>query len=99
MDSNLNILDDQWELSLDIDDLDLRLTPVLRPSSITLVQTPLSTQMPVRIILDPAGIVQLAKLRKQSEIQESRGDSVLSMLGIIVNRLKSGSYRIKSGRH
>ncbi|GJZ93138.1 hypothetical protein Tco_1116154 [Tanacetum coccineum] len=78
MDSDLNILDDQWELSLDIDDSDLRLTPVLRPSSSTLVQTPLSTQRPIRIIPGPAGIVQLAKLRKQSEIQESGGDSVLS---------------------
>ncbi|GKD99675.1 AAA+ ATPase domain-containing protein [Tanacetum coccineum] len=33
MDSNLNNENDQWELSLDIDDSDLRLTPVLRPSS------------------------------------------------------------------
>ncbi|GKE16759.1 hypothetical protein Tco_1424336 [Tanacetum coccineum] len=35
MDSDLNIQDDQWELSLDIDDFDLRLTLVLRPSSST----------------------------------------------------------------
>ncbi|GJX53569.1 hypothetical protein Tco_0281938 [Tanacetum coccineum] len=51
MDSDLNIQDDHWELSLDIDDSDLRLTPVLRPST---------------------------KLRKQSEIHEGGGDSVLS---------------------
>ncbi|GKE50942.1 hypothetical protein Tco_1486098 [Tanacetum coccineum] len=35
MDSDLNIQDDPWELSLDIDDFDLHLTPVLRPSSST----------------------------------------------------------------
>ncbi|GJW17601.1 transposase, MuDR, MULE transposase domain protein [Tanacetum coccineum] len=53
--TNLNNKNGQWELSLDIDDLDLRLTPVLRPSSSTLVQTPLSTQRPAGIIPDPAG--------------------------------------------
>ncbi|GKC72142.1 hypothetical protein Tco_1118025 [Tanacetum coccineum] len=36
MDSDLNIQDDQWEPSLDINDSDLRLTPVLRPSGSTL---------------------------------------------------------------
>ncbi|GKB95484.1 hypothetical protein Tco_0981621 [Tanacetum coccineum] len=56
MDSDLNIQDDEWELSLDIDDSDLRLTPV--PG--------------------PAGIVQLAKLRKQSDLHEGGGDYVLS---------------------
>ncbi|GJZ35450.1 hypothetical protein Tco_0581267 [Tanacetum coccineum] len=35
MDFDLNIQDDQWELSLDIDDSDPRLTPVIRPSSST----------------------------------------------------------------
>ncbi|GKD97888.1 hypothetical protein Tco_1381785 [Tanacetum coccineum] len=54
MDSDLNIQDDQWELSLDIDDFDLRLTPVLRPSSSTRVETSPSTQKPVRIIPGPA---------------------------------------------
>ncbi|GKD97248.1 hypothetical protein Tco_1381145, partial [Tanacetum coccineum] len=32
----------------------------------------------VRIIPGPPGIVQLAKIRKQSKIQEGGGDSVLS---------------------
>ncbi|GJY70253.1 zf-CCHC domain-containing protein [Tanacetum coccineum] len=50
MDFDLNIQDDQWELSLDIDDSDLRLTPVLRPSSSTRVETSPSSQKPVRII-------------------------------------------------
>ncbi|GJV09303.1 shikimate O-hydroxycinnamoyltransferase-like protein [Tanacetum coccineum] len=63
---------------LDIDDSDLRLTPVLCPSSSTLVETSPSTQRPIRIIPGPAGIVQLAKLRKQSDIHEGGGDSVLS---------------------
>ncbi|GJS77767.1 zf-CCHC domain-containing protein [Tanacetum coccineum] len=50
MDFNLNNENDQWELSLDIDDFDIRLTPVLRPSSSTRVETSPSTQNPVRII-------------------------------------------------
>ncbi|GKD70856.1 hypothetical protein Tco_1324946 [Tanacetum coccineum] len=54
MDSDLNIKDDQWELSLDIKDFDLRLTLVLRPSSSTRVETSSSTQKPVRIIPGPA---------------------------------------------
>nr|GEY56648.1 hypothetical protein [Tanacetum cinerariifolium]GEZ35455.1 hypothetical protein [Tanacetum cinerariifolium] len=33
---------------------------------------------PVRIIPGPVGIVQLAKIRKQSDIHEGRNDSVLS---------------------
>ncbi|GJX22826.1 ALP1-like protein [Tanacetum coccineum] len=38
MDSDLNIQDDQWELSLDIDDsVCVRLTPVLRPFAATTV--------------------------------------------------------------
>ncbi|GJY49499.1 hypothetical protein Tco_0439455 [Tanacetum coccineum] len=68
MDSNLSNENDQWELSLDIDDSDLRLTLVLRPSSSTCVKTSPSTQNPVRIILGPTGIVQAAKLLKQRDI-------------------------------
>ncbi|PWA59129.1 hypothetical protein CTI12_AA391110 [Artemisia annua] len=48
---------------LDIDDSDLPLTP---------------GKQPVRIIPGPAGTVQAAKLRKQSEIHEGRDESVLS---------------------
>ncbi|GJV78098.1 AAA+ ATPase domain-containing protein [Tanacetum coccineum] len=55
-------------ISLDIDDSDLRLTPVLRPSSSTRVEISLSTQKPVRIIPGPAGIVQQDKLLKQTDI-------------------------------
>nr|GFA93775.1 hypothetical protein [Tanacetum cinerariifolium] len=68
MDFNLNNENDPWELSLDIDDFDLRLTPVLRPSSSTRVEPSPSTPNPVRIILSPAGIVQAAKLLKQRDI-------------------------------
>ncbi|GKF68969.1 hypothetical protein Tco_0198648, partial [Tanacetum coccineum] len=58
MDSDLNIQDNQWELSLDIDDSDLRLTPVLRPSSSTRVETSPSTQKPIRIIPGLAKVVE-----------------------------------------
>nr|GEU90366.1 ABC transporter B family member 11-like isoform X1 [Tanacetum cinerariifolium] len=51
-----------------IDDSDLRLTPVFRLSNSTRVETSPSTQKPIRIILDPAGIVQQAKLLKQKDI-------------------------------
>nr|GEX17761.1 hypothetical protein [Tanacetum cinerariifolium] len=68
MDTNLNNENDQWELSLDIDDFDLRLTPVMRPSSSTRVETSPSTQNLIRIIPGPAGIVQAAKLLKQRDM-------------------------------
>ncbi|GJZ79989.1 probable transmembrane ascorbate ferrireductase 4 [Tanacetum coccineum] len=65
MDSNLNNENDPWELSLDIDDFDLYLTPVMRPSSSTRVEPSPSTPNPVRIIPSPTGIVQQAKLLKE----------------------------------
>ncbi|GJX53706.1 ribonuclease H-like domain-containing protein [Tanacetum coccineum] len=83
----------QWEDLLDIDDSDLPLTPVLRPcnrhvrETITItstqntdgiVQVEEVEEKPVRIIPGPASIVQLAKIRKQSNIHEGADDSVLS---------------------
>ncbi|GKE25152.1 zf-CCHC domain-containing protein [Tanacetum coccineum] len=65
MDSNLNNENDPWELSLDIDDSDLHLTPVMRPSSSTRVEPSPSTPNTVRIIPGPAGIVQQAKMLKE----------------------------------
>ncbi|GKC59917.1 ribonuclease H-like domain-containing protein, partial [Tanacetum coccineum] len=59
-----------WELNLDIDDFDLRLTPVLRPCSSTRVETSTTTQNLVRIIPGLAGIVQAAKLLKQTNIRD-----------------------------
>nr|GEV21954.1 hypothetical protein [Tanacetum cinerariifolium] len=70
IDSDLNNQNDQWELNLDIDDFDLKLTPVLRPCSNTCVESSTTTQKPVRIIFGPAGIVQPAKLLKQTEIHD-----------------------------
>ncbi|GKC95382.1 hypothetical protein Tco_1160824 [Tanacetum coccineum] len=54
MDSNFNNENDPWEFSLDIDDSDIHLTPVLRPSSSTRVEQSPSTPNPVRIIPSPA---------------------------------------------
>ncbi|GJW16296.1 ribonuclease H-like domain-containing protein [Tanacetum coccineum] len=83
----------QWEDLLDIDDFDLPLTLVLHPckrhvrETITItstqntdgiVQVEEVEEKPVRIIPGPAGIVQLAKIRKQSDIHEGADDSVLS---------------------
>ncbi|GKB80678.1 reverse transcriptase domain-containing protein [Tanacetum coccineum] len=53
MDSNFNNENDPWEYSLDIDDSDLHLTPVLRPSSSTHVEQSPSTLNLVRIIPGP----------------------------------------------
>nr|GEX69212.1 hypothetical protein [Tanacetum cinerariifolium] len=56
------------EYDLDINDSDLHLTPVLRPSSSTRVEPSLSIPNPVRIIPGLADIVQAAKLLKQMDI-------------------------------
>ncbi|GJZ94386.1 hypothetical protein Tco_0666589 [Tanacetum coccineum] len=78
MDSDLNNQNDQWELNLDIDNSDLRLTPVLHPCSSTRVETSTTTQKPVRIIPGPAGIVQAAKLLKQTDIHDGGEGCVMS---------------------
>ncbi|GJZ54007.1 hypothetical protein Tco_0608892 [Tanacetum coccineum] len=84
----------EWEEGLDIDDSDLLLTPVIRPTNnthivpeITTTQTLFSSQnnqvdncvvKPIRIIPGPAGIVQMAKLRKLVDTQEDGEESVMS---------------------
>ncbi|GJY62475.1 ribonuclease H-like domain-containing protein [Tanacetum coccineum] len=78
----------EWEHLLDIDDSDLPLTPILCPCNIHVRETTTTTttqnpavdnleEKSVRIIPGPAGIVQLAKLRKQSDIHEGGDESVL----------------------
>ncbi|GJU20618.1 hypothetical protein Tco_1153960 [Tanacetum coccineum] len=94
MNPSLNPNTDQWEESLDIDDSDLRPTPVLRPCNnhhkrrhTTQTQTLISSQnpnsdnsaeKPVRIIPGPAGIIQAAKLRKIADIQEGEEECVMA---------------------
>ncbi|GKE84394.1 hypothetical protein Tco_1558136 [Tanacetum coccineum] len=56
MDSNFNNENEPWKFSLDIDDSDLQLTPVVRSSTLN----------PTRIIPGPAGLVQRAKLLKEN---------------------------------
>nr|GEW30176.1 hypothetical protein [Tanacetum cinerariifolium] len=83
----------QWEDLLDIDDSDLPLTSVLHlcnkhvRETITITSTQNTDGIfqveeveknPVRIIPGLAGIVQLAKIYKQSNIHEGGDDSVLS---------------------
>ncbi|GJY38031.1 hypothetical protein Tco_0424395 [Tanacetum coccineum] len=60
MASNFNNENEPWEFSLDIDDSDLHLTPVVRSSSSTHVEPSPYTPNPVTIIPGPAGIVQLS---------------------------------------
>nr|GEX79374.1 hypothetical protein [Tanacetum cinerariifolium] len=82
------------EEGLDIDDSDLLLTPVIRPTNnthivpeITTTQTLFSSQnnqvdncvvKPIRIIPGPAGIVQMAKLLKLVDTREGGEESVMS---------------------
>ncbi|GJW50274.1 probable transmembrane ascorbate ferrireductase 4 [Tanacetum coccineum] len=56
MDSNFNNENEPWEFSLDIDDSNLQLTPIVRSSTSNLD----------RIIPGPAGLVQRAKLLKEN---------------------------------
>ncbi|GJV34994.1 zf-CCHC domain-containing protein [Tanacetum coccineum] len=79
MDSNFNNENDPWEYSLDIDDSDLHLTPVMRSSSSARVEPSPSTLNPVRIILGPAGIVQQAKLLKERDILLGWDGAVMSI--------------------
>ncbi|GKE02735.1 hypothetical protein Tco_1390718 [Tanacetum coccineum] len=60
MDSNFNNEYKPWEYSLDIDDSDLHLTPVVRSSSSTHVEPSPYTTNPVTIITGPSGVVQLS---------------------------------------
>nr|GEX02544.1 hypothetical protein [Tanacetum cinerariifolium] len=60
MDSIFTNKNDPWEYSLDIDDSDIHLTPVLRSSSSARVEPSPYTPNPVRIIPGPAGTVQLS---------------------------------------
>ncbi|GJX14199.1 hypothetical protein Tco_0205957 [Tanacetum coccineum] len=64
----------QWEDLLDIDDFDLLLTPVLRPCNrhVCEIIAITSTQ-------NTDGIVQLDKIRKQSDIHEGGDDPILSI--------------------
>ncbi|GKE42604.1 zf-CCHC domain-containing protein [Tanacetum coccineum] len=78
MNSDLNNQNDQWELNLDIDDSNPRLTPLLLPCSNTRVETSTTTQKLVRKILGPAGIVQAANLLKQTDFQDGRDRCVMS---------------------
>ncbi|GKA12262.1 hypothetical protein Tco_0691808 [Tanacetum coccineum] len=98
----------EWEQVLDIDDSDLPLTHVLRPCNNHVRETTTTTQnlvvdnleeKPVRIIPDPAGIVQLAKLRKQSYIHDGGDASVLSTQEYIKKVVEDvgGDENFKSG--
>ncbi|GJU11118.1 hypothetical protein Tco_1133514 [Tanacetum coccineum] len=60
MDSNFTNKNDPWEYSLDIDDSNLHLTPVLRSSSSPHVEPSPYTPNPVTIIPGPAGVIQLS---------------------------------------
>nr|GEW18943.1 hypothetical protein [Tanacetum cinerariifolium] len=84
----------EWEEGLDIDDSDILLTLIIRPTNnthivpeITTTQTMFLSQSnkvdncvvkPIRIIPGPAGIVQTAMLRKLVDTREGGEESVMS---------------------
>nr|GEY26220.1 hypothetical protein [Tanacetum cinerariifolium] len=97
MDSNFNNENDQWEFSLDIDDSDIRLTPVLHFSSSTSVEPSSLTPNPVRIIPGPA----VNDVGEDEDFNSgvwvsttnyviANGDTVTGCLGDIDNFLKNG---------
>nr|GFA34829.1 hypothetical protein [Tanacetum cinerariifolium] len=93
MDSNFYNENDPWEFSLDIDDFDLRFTPVLNSSSSTSVEPSPLTPNLVRIIPGPTGIVQQAKLLKEKVSTTNyfiaNGGTVTGCLRDIDNFLKN----------
>ncbi|GKD66283.1 hypothetical protein Tco_1308391 [Tanacetum coccineum] len=78
MDFNLNNKNDEWELSLDIDDSNLRLTLIFSNCSSKHVETSIQTQHTVRIIPGPAGIVQSAMQLKQMDTLIGRDEDRMS---------------------
>nr|GEZ27890.1 hypothetical protein [Tanacetum cinerariifolium]GEZ27974.1 hypothetical protein [Tanacetum cinerariifolium] len=60
MDSNFTNKNDPWEYSLNIDDSDIYLTPIMRSSSSARLEPSSLTPNPVRVIPGPAGTIQLS---------------------------------------
>ncbi|GJZ09797.1 hypothetical protein Tco_0544080 [Tanacetum coccineum] len=96
MNFNLNNKNDQWELSLDIDDSNLLLTLVLTPRSSTRVETSTANQKPIRIIPGPAGIVPAAKLLKQRDILLGRDWAVMSTQEYIKKVVEDEDFKSRS---
>nr|GFB77202.1 hypothetical protein [Tanacetum cinerariifolium] len=61
-------------------------------------QEDLYKKKPVRIILSPADIFQLVKIRKQSDIHEGGDDSVLSTQDIVNGCLGDSNTFLKNGK-
>nr|GEX91019.1 hypothetical protein [Tanacetum cinerariifolium] len=83
-------------MGLDIDDFDLHLTHVPCPSSSTHVEPSPSTPDPVRIIPDPAGIVQAAKLLKQKDILLGLDGAVMSTQGYMKKVVKDEVFKSRA---
>ncbi|GKD38057.1 hypothetical protein Tco_1258264 [Tanacetum coccineum] len=103
MDSNLNNKNDQWELSLDIDDSDLLLTPILTPCSSTCVETSTPTQKPdgairstqeyIKKVVEDVGEdgdFKSGSLVSATDYVKANGGIVSECLGDIENFLKNG---------
>ncbi|GJZ93010.1 GPCR kinase [Tanacetum coccineum] len=99
--NDINNQDGHWELSLDIDDSDLRLIPTLRPSSSTQIETSHSNQNQVRIIPGSAGIKVVEDAGEDNDFKSgswvsatnyvnTNGGIVTGCLGDIKNFLKNG---------
>ncbi|GJX91421.1 hypothetical protein Tco_0344747 [Tanacetum coccineum] len=74
MDSSFNNENDPWKYSLDIDDSDLHLTPVLCSSSSTYVEPSPSTLNPIRIIPGPADGALMSTQEYMQKVVEDVGE-------------------------
>ncbi|GJU19642.1 transposase, MuDR, MULE transposase domain protein [Tanacetum coccineum] len=93
MDSNFNNKNDPWEFSLDIDDSDLLLTPILHSSSSTSVELSPLIPNPVRIIPGPT-VVEDEDFNSGAWVSATNniianGGTVTGCLGDIDNFLKN----------
>ncbi|GKA57239.1 zf-CCHC domain-containing protein [Tanacetum coccineum] len=102
--NDINHQDDHWELSLDIDDSDLRLTLALRPSSSTKLKHPtqtkinldgalMSTQEYMQKVVEDVGEDDDFKSRpwvSTTTYVNTNGGTVTGCLGDIKNFLKNG---------
>ncbi|GKD39141.1 hypothetical protein Tco_1259348, partial [Tanacetum coccineum] len=95
MDFNFNNENEPWEFSLDIDDFDLHLTPVVHSSSITHVEPSPYTPNPVRIIPGPAGIVQLSS---STRVEASSSTPNPVRIQYVWSLENSGEFSVKSIR-
>nr|GEU59093.1 reverse transcriptase domain-containing protein [Tanacetum cinerariifolium] len=85
MDSNFNNENEPWEFSLDIDDSNLHLTPVVRSYSSTHVEPPPLTPNPVTIIPGPTDGALMSTQEYMQKVVEDVGEDADFNSGVWVS--------------